>query len=116
MPPRTPPSQPWSRLPALLAFGVTWRVSGASRGGGSWLSWGFGRGDSISAGGAGFRGGAGTSWDAERAGQGTSGTYRYAPDTVLAVGEMGCDLWFCRSGGLAPEVLVCGGRGAELVF
>lgn len=32
------------------------------------------------------------------------------------MGEMGCDLWFCRSGGLAPEVLVFGVKGMTWGF
>ncbi len=58
-------------------------------------------------GGGGFSCGVDTSWDAERAGQGTSGTYRWVPDGVLAVGETGLtwgfDVWagWPRGGGCA---------------
>lgn len=55
-----------------------------------------------------FRGGVAFNDGVKRPGQGVSGTYRYAPDSVLAVGETGCELVFWCLGGLAP---VYGGTG-----
>lgn len=62
------------------------RVSGGGELGG----WGFGgRGTRQVLVRRGFRGGVAFNPVVKRPGQGVSGTYRYAPDGVLAVGEMG---------------------------